>query len=239
MENETRPEDPLSEWRRYEASFPDLQLTHFRDKLDWLYGGEPDHPDVSLENWKLFRTKMSGRKANEAARQLLKFWEDHPVTFMHSGWVNAALGQIVLEDESASKEFTKPYWARNRRPIPKSTMAAYQVLSLMRGPHREHWLAAVRWMLHFYQENDLPKEKDSRFTDRALIAYWDRADAPEHSCLGENALRAIAMTVRVCPDWSSTKLCDQALATLCRTSPSTLSHLRADINKHSILTRRR
>jgi hypothetical protein len=67
MENETRPEDPLVEWGEYEARFPDLQLTHFRDKLEWLYGGEPDHPDVSLENWKLFRTKMSGRKANEAA----------------------------------------------------------------------------------------------------------------------------------------------------------------------------
>jgi hypothetical protein len=234
MENETkRAEHPFSRWGRYGIRYPQLQLTHFRDKLDWLFGGEPDNPDVSLKNWNLFRAKMSEGNAREAALRLLRFSEHHQFTFRHSGWVKAALGQLILEDESASQEFIKPYWRRARRPLQKSTMGAYDSLTLMRDGHRKHWLAAGAWMLRFCEKNDLPGESCTLFVDRALIAYWDRAGVPEHSCLCEKALTAIAMTVWDDPTLSPAMLCDHALAKLYHTSPSTLAHLRADLRKRS------
>jgi hypothetical protein len=227
-----RAERAFSNWRRYEVRFPELQLTHFRDKLEWLYGGEPDDPDVSLENWNLFRAKMSEGNAREAARQLLKFSEHHQFTFWHSGWVKAALGRLILEDESAAQEFIKPYRGRARGPLPKSKMAAYEALRLVQGRHRKHWLAAIAWMLRFCQKSDLPRESHL-FVDRALFAYWDCVGIRDHSCLSEKALTVIAMAVWDDPALSSSILCDRALARLYHSSPSTLTHLRADLKKRS------
>jgi hypothetical protein len=233
MENEIKDADhALSEWEQYRAKFPELQLTHIRDKLGWLFCGAPDDPNVSLENWNFFHKKMSEGCAIEAARQLLKFLEHHRYTFWHSGWVNAALGQLVLEDESAAQVFIKPYWRQARRSPPKSTMAAYEALTLVRAEHRKHWLRAVNWMRSFHQRKHRQRESDTQFAGRALKEYRDRPDPVQHTCLQDDGLKAIAIAVVNYPRLRSTELCDQALVELYpETSRSTLGHLRAEIKK--------
>ncbi len=233
IENKTeRADRALSEWAQYERECPELQLSHIQgDALTWLFAGEPD-PVVSLAYWEVVCTKLSQGDAMDAVQRLLELIDRYPFTGMHSGWIRTVLGRIVLEDERAAQKFMKSYWAKARRALPRSTMAAYAALNLVKGEHRTHWLRAVNWMLNFHRRTHRRRESHTQFAERALNEYRNRPDPVQHTCLQDDGIKAIAIAVVDNPNLRSTELCDQALVELCPdTSRSTLSHLRGMINK--------
>jgi hypothetical protein len=234
MDRKPVPVGPAVEWESIRRKLPELHLTSLGpnpDDLSWLILGRPD-PSASQRYWRAVSESMSQRQLSEAAQQLLKFFKDHPVTFQCSGWVATAMGQIILEDESAALKFLKPYWKQIRRPLPKSTMSAYEALFLVQGEHRKHWMAATNWMRHFCEREHNGREADFRFVDRALDQYRKRPGAMRHSCLSDEGLKAIAHAVVKYPDLSVSTLCDHALTVLFpETSQSTLVHLRASLQK--------
>jgi len=222
---------PRNEWEDTRRRYPELRLISIGpDDLSWLIAGRPD-PNASRQYFEIVRPKMSQGLFLEAAQQLLEFFRRHPCAFGCSGWVDTALGVISLQDERAALKFLKPYWSQIRRPLPKSTMAAFEALRLVEGEHRKHWLAAIRWIRGFYERAYDETKADRRFISDALEQYRNRPAARDHSCLTETGLRAIAQAVVAFPDLPPTALCDRVLAALYKTSSSTIAHVRGSAKR--------
>jgi hypothetical protein len=216
----------LSEWERHRKADAALQLTPLRDDLDWLLAGEPD-PDVSIDFWVLCTDETS---AAEISRHLLNFSNNYLSTFLLSGWVDAFIGRIIVKDKDLGQAFIKEFWKKSRPA--HGRVRAYQALVLVKGGHRDHWLNATSWMQNFRKRSHSDREKDLRFIGRALEKYLHRADYVRCACLPDKYLKQIAATVLDHPrDASRSKVCTDALAKVFRISPSTLTHVRADIKK--------
>ena len=82
-------------WERQRKNDPVLQLAPLRDDLEWLLAGQPD-PEISMDFFVLCSYYSDVTKVG---RYLQEFWKKHSFTFLHSGWVRAAVGRMVLEDE--------------------------------------------------------------------------------------------------------------------------------------------
>lgn len=222
------------EWEETRRTSPELRLISIGpDDLSWLIAGRPE-ASASRECFDRVCLSMSEERFRDAANQLLEFFRQHSSTFQCSGWVDGALGAICLNDKQAALKFLKPYWLQIRKPLPKSTMVAFEALSLVDGGHRRHWLAAIRWIQAFYWQaaRYYSGKTDSRFVSEALHNYLKRPAGRNHACLTDQSLKAIAKAVVSRPNAPSTALCDNALAILFPdTSASTIAHLRAKAKK--------
>jgi hypothetical protein len=224
--NFRRPHEE-SKLQRYRRLYPELELDDIKgDDLSVLFAMGPD-PALSLRYFRSVSASMSSGKPRDAGKQLIDLLTNQPHTFRGSGWVKTAVGRLVLENEAVAKEFLKQYWSETRKKPPKARTAAFEALAQTEAPHRQHWLAATRWMKGFREREDKPKEADWRFVERAVKAYRNRGVVPQHSCLPDNALKAIATTVIEDSGCQVHVLTDRALARLHAISPSTLAHLRA------------
>jgi len=155
---------PRNEWEDTRRRYPELRLISIGpDDLSWLIAGRPD-PNASRQYFEIVRPKMSQGLFLEAAQQLLEFFRRHPCAFGCSGWVDTALGVISLQDERAALKFLKPYWSQIRRPLPKSTMAAFEALRLVEGEHRKHcWRRFVGYVASTNEPMTKPKRIDVSF----------------------------------------------------------------------------
>jgi hypothetical protein len=217
-----------SEWERQRKSDVVLELVPLRDDLAWLLAGEPD-PGISVNFFVLCAEETN---ATNLKRYLLEFSKDYPATFQLSGWVDAFIGRIILNDKDLGRAFIKEYW-KQRRPAVSRTRA-YRALALIEGKHRGHWLNATSWMQSFRKRSHPEEEKDAFFIKRALGKYLDRADCVRCACLPDELLKTIAATV-LCysPDASRSEVYVDALAKSFRISSSTLTHVRASIKKQA------
>ena len=232
MEENPLAASPRGEWERIRRKYSELHLTPIGpDNLSWLIAGRPD-PCVSRRYFDLVSGSFSKGLLSDAAQQLLEFFRRHTFTFHCSGWTDRALGAICLQDERAAMKFLNPYWSQVRKPLPKSTMAAFEALRLVEGKHRKHWLTATRWMRDFYARASSYRKADQRFPSEALKEYRKRPAAISHTCLTDRGLKAIAEAVANRPNASANALCDRALAIMFpKTSRSTIAHLRANVKK--------
>lgn len=232
IHEKTLESSPRDKWESVRSRFPELRLTPIGpDNLAWLYAGRPD-PSASRLYFDRISTSFFKGLLSDAAEQLLEFSQQHPFTFNYSGWVDAALGATCLQDERAALKFLKPYWKQARKPLPQSTMAAFEALRQVDGAHRRHWLAAIQWMKHFYDRTNGDRGAGRYFVSEAPQAYRQRLGAKHRSCLTETDLKAIAKAITERPNSSATALCDAALAIVFpKTSASTIAHLRASVKR--------
>jgi len=223
-------EKSFARWERLRKTDAVLQLAPMRDLLDWLLAGEPD-PESSLDYFDLCSDQTD---ATEVGRYLLEFGKKHPFAFLHSGWVRAVVGRVVLEDENATRQFIKAYW-KQARPA-KSRDRAYQALRLVQGEHQRHWSSAASWMQNFRKQQHTPRESDSRFVGRAIEAYSRDKSQKPCNCVDNESLKKIAVTVLDNPEAPPSAVVDYALAKVAEISHGTLTHLRAKINRRLLQT---
>lgn len=181
----------LSELQLYRRAFPQLQLDDIQgDDLANLQALGPN-PSISLEHWERCSKHLSTGEYQHAAGDLIELFKNHRFTFLGSGWVKAAVGQIILQDEIAAMEFVKSYRRERRKPESDSSIGAWDALEHVRGPHRKHWLSAATWMIRFSEKDRRGYAADSRAVDRAVRKY-STSTVRQHSCLADDAVEALA-----------------------------------------------
>jgi hypothetical protein len=219
-----------SRLQQYRRLYPELQLDDIKgDDLSTLFALAPN-PVLSLKYFRAVSASMASGKPRDAIKQVIDLYRRSFLTFRGSGWVTTVAGRLVLEDETTAKEFVRLYWREARKFPSDVRVSALEAVGLTQGDHRQHWLAATRWMRDFQSQHQQPREAGRRFVERAVSTYLECRAVRRHSCLNRLALEAIALVVFEDPAGRVHELKDRALAKLHGISPSMLAHFRADLN---------